>query len=127
MLLPPSDRLRQLARVAFWLVLVFALVMAFLPKPPQLPIDGFGDKFEHMLAFVTMSVLAIMGYPATSRLKIIVRLSLLGALIEVVQAIPVLHRDSDVFDWVADTVAVLVIVIPAQWFEWRSRAVAAER
>ncbi len=47
------------------------------------------------------------------------RLSLFGALIEVVQAIPALHRDSDVLDWLADTVAVVVVLLIVRW--WRRR------
>ena len=38
------------------------------------------------------------------------RLSFLGALIEVGQSIPVLHRDCDIRDWFADTAAVLVVL-----------------
>jgi hypothetical protein len=42
---------------------------------------------------------------------------LFGAVIEVVQAIPMLHRDSDVMDWIADTAAVLVVLLLIRW--WR--------
>jgi len=39
-----------------------------------------------------------------------------GALIEMVQAIPQLHRDSDLLDWLADTGAALaVFVIVTAW------------
>jgi hypothetical protein len=38
-------------------------------------------------------------------------LSLFGAFIEVVQAIPALHRDSDVLDWLADTAAAGAILL----------------
>jgi len=47
-------------------------------------------------------------------------LSLFGAFIELVQAIPVLHRDSDVLDWVADTVAASLVLLGISW--WRSRS-----
>ena len=99
-----------LARTAFWLALVFAVMMAVLPQPPQLPIDRFGDKFAHMLAFATLAGLAMTGFGPERRWRIIERLSFLGAGIEVVQSIPMLHRDCDVRDWVADTLAVLVVV-----------------
>ena len=46
-------------RILFWLALVFAVVMAVLPKPPELPIDRFGDKFAHILAFGTLAVPAV--------------------------------------------------------------------
>jgi hypothetical protein len=38
-------------------------------------------------------------------------LSFLGALIEVAQSIPALHRDCDILDWVADTVAITVALL----------------
>ena len=44
-------------------------------------------------------------------MRLIVGLSLFGAFIEVAQAIPMLHRDSDPLDWVADTVACALVVI----------------
>ena len=46
-------------------------------------------------------------------------LSLFGAVIEIVQSIPALHRDSDVLDWIADTAAVVVVLVLVRW--WRRR------
>jgi VanZ family protein len=97
--------------VVFWLALVFALVMALLPHPPSLPIDRFGDKFEHMLAFATLTLLAEFAFPAAGRWRIAERLSFLGALIEVAQSIPALHRDCDIRDWIADTLAIVVVTL----------------
>ena len=105
-----NPRVVALARAAFWLALIFAVVMAVLPRPPQLPIDRFGDKFAHMLAFATLAGLAMTGFGPEWRWRIVERLSFLGAAIEVVQSIPALHRDCDVRDWMADTLAVLVVV-----------------
>ena len=50
---------------------------------------------------------------------LLVRLSLFGAFIEVVQAIPALQRDSDLLDWLADTAAVAVILLLVH--RWRKR------
>ena len=97
-------------RVLFWLALAFAVVMAVLPKPPELPIDRLGDKFAHILAFGTLAGLAAFGFPSELRWRVAERLSFLGALIEVVQGIPALHRDSDIRDWIADTIAILVVM-----------------
>ena len=96
--------------IAFWLAAAFAVVMAVLPKPPAMPMDGYGDKVEHIIAFATLSFLAVLAFPQASRLRIIERLSFLGALIEVVQSIPALHRDCDIRDWVVDTIAIVVVV-----------------
>ena len=98
-------------RVALVLAIVFAVTMALLPHPPHMPFDRFGDKFEHMTAFATMALLAALAYPAASLLRIGERLSFLGALIEVLQAIPALHRDCDIRDWIADTLAIGTVLL----------------
>ena len=110
----------RLLRPLFWLLLAFALVMAVLPKPPSLPIDQFGDKFAHMLAFASLAGVANLGWRHIPAWRIGLQLSAFGALIEVLQMIPSLHRDADVRDWIADSVAILVATLIARvlahWF-----------
>ena len=96
--------IRRYLPYLFWAALVFAFVMAILPKPPQLPGDP-SDKVQHILAFITLAALATIAYPRTRPIKLGLGLSAYGALIEVVQAIPILHRDAEFLDWAADTVA----------------------
>jgi len=107
----PPARFRPLLRALFWTALVGATVLAIMPQPPQLPTDEFGDKFNHILAFSVMAALAGLAWPDAPRLRIVERLSFLGALIEVVQSIPSLHRDCDIRDWIADTLAVIVVTL----------------
>jgi hypothetical protein len=47
-----------------------------------------------------------------------------GAVIEMVQAIPGLNRDSELVDWVADTCAAAVVLAAARW--WRSKQESGE-
>lgn len=99
---------------AFWRLLlavtgVVVLIMALLPNPPEVPIDS--DKYRHMLAFGTLTILSIAAYPNTPLLRIGERLSFLGAMIEVVQSIPALHRDCDIMDWVADTAVIIGVLL----------------
>lgn len=106
-----TSPLRRRWRLLLAIATIFACVMATLPHPPQVPIDS--DKVQHMLAFGTLTILAVVAYPKASLLRIGERLSFLGAMIEVVQSIPSLHRDCDIMDWVADTsviVGVLAVV-----------------
>jgi VanZ family protein len=101
------------SRWLFWAAALFAFVMAVLPHPPEVP-GHPSDKVQHIAAFATLALLGPWAYPRLPLLKLLVRLSLFGAAIEVIQAIPMLHRDSDVLDWVADTAAagaVLVVVV----------------
>jgi hypothetical protein len=101
--------MQRTIRIAFWAATLLAFVMAVLPHPPQLPGEPT-DKFQHMLAFATLTGLAVAGWPAASRLRLLLLLSGFGVLIELVQAIPALHRSSDWRDWVADTAAILVML-----------------
>ena len=117
--------MRSFFLAVFAAALVFTLVMAWLPHPPAVPLQQ-DDKFWHILAFVTLSILATLAFPAVPLLRIGERLSFLGALIEVGQSIPALHRDCDIRDWVADTIAVVVTLAIVAGIR-RLRAGAARR
>jgi VanZ family protein len=93
--------------------------MAVVPHPPQVPGEP-NDKVQHIAAFATLALLGSFAYPKTALLRMLVYLSAFGALIEVVQGVPALHRDSDVLDWLADTIAAAVILAAVRW--WRARA-----
>jgi hypothetical protein len=107
------ERWAPLARVLFWLALAFALFMAWNPHPPAVP-GNPGDKFQHMMAFGTLTILACAGWPRFELLRIGERLSFTGAIVEVVQSIPALGRDCDIFDWIADT-TIIVGVLMVVW------------
>ncbi|MEO6199296.1 MAG: VanZ family protein [Sphingomicrobium sp.] len=92
--------------------------MAVLPHPPQLP-GSPSDKIQHILAFVTLGLLGGLAFPRAAIIRLIVLLSLFGAVIEIVQAIPALNRDSDVIDWIADTIACALVLVALGW--WRVR------
>ena len=115
-------RASRAARAIFWAAVIFAFVMAVVPHPPEVPGEP-NDKVQHIIAFATLALLGSFAYPATTLVQLLLRLSLFGALIEVVQAIPALHRDSDVLDWLADTAAVIVVLLLVRW--WRARETSA--
>jgi hypothetical protein len=77
----------QIYRIAFWAAAAFAFTMAVLPQPPQLP-GTPSDKLQHILAFVTLAGLGSAAYPSAPLIRLLVGLSLFGAVIEMVQAIP---------------------------------------
>jgi hypothetical protein len=97
-----------MATLGFWLCLSGAVTLALLPHPPHLP--EFGDKAQHMLAFGTLALLGSFAFPHQPKVRLGERLSFLGALVEVLQAIPVLHRDCDIRDWIADTLAIAAVL-----------------
>lgn len=96
-------------RAAFWAALIFAFVMALLPQPPQLP-GAPSDKVQHIVAFATLAALWSAAYRSMSLMRLLASLSVFGAVIEGHQAIPMLNRDSDPLDWVADTIAAALML-----------------
>ena len=106
-----SDRrFIRFMRVVFVIACLIGVAYALMPRPPKLPTYQWGDKVEHMLGFAALAFLAALAFPKMPRWRVIERLSFLGALIEVAQSIPGLGRDCDIRDWIADTVAVMVVM-----------------
>ena len=104
---------RLLVRVAFWATCLAAFVLAVMPAPPEVWIS---DKLQHAFAFIVLAALGWCAYPAVRKRWLLVGLMAFGALIEIVQAVPIVGRDSDPLDWVADSAAALtVFAIVALW------------
>jgi len=107
-------------RLLFWAAAVFAFVMAVLPHPPRVPTDP-SDKVQHIIAFAALGGLAAWAFPATGAVRLLLGLSAFGALIEIIQLIPDLHRDGDLLDWVADTLAAALTLTVASALRSRRR------
>ena len=99
----------------FWLAVALALAAAINPQPPRIP-GPSSDKVQHILAFLMLTGLAFAAYPRARRWAQGLALSGFGALIEFLQMIPALHRSSELMDWVADTAAVLFVIVLAAIF-----------
>lgn len=113
--------MQRAARIAFVFAACFALVMAVLPHPPPIPGQP-PDKIMHMLAFATLGALAAYGFRLQSVALLFLGLTAFGALIELVQAIPMLNRDSDAADLAADMAAALAALAAVRGAAaWRER------
>ena len=113
---------RALCVYAFAAALFLTLVMALLPDPPELPI-ALSDKVQHAAAFAVLAALAAGAWPG--RLwQIAVALVILGGLIEILQMIPVLHRDAEFADWATDVAATLAALLVVRIFQRPSAAAA---
>lgn len=114
---------RRLIVMACWAAIVTAYIVAILPQA-EAPRLGGSDKLDHMAAFFTITFLARLGYwrPRTAWLFMLA--VGLGASIEVTQAIPFIHRDAELGDWIADAAASALGLAAATpilgW--WRRRA-----
>ena len=67
------------------------------------------DKAEHFTAFFGLMGLALVSFPRTPVWRLALALSFAGGAIELIQALPFVHRDCDWKDWVADTLGVLSV------------------
>jgi len=105
-------------RFAFWAAMLVTFALALMPQPPELP-GAPSDKVQHILAFTVLALLARVAYPRTPLLRLLAGLSAYGALIELGQMIPALHRYAEMGDWVADTVAAAATLLVVDL--WRRR------
>lgn len=110
--------LAVLAKVAFFAALLFTFYSAVIPPQHALQLVPW-DKAEHFLAFYALTGLAAAAFPRRPLLLIAVSLSAFGALIEFVQGLPLVHRDRDFWDWVADTLAIGAALAPMLLVWWR--------
>lgn len=91
----------------FWVALAVAYVLAVLPADETISIVP-QDKINHMIAFLTLAVLAALGWPRAPAWRPALLLTAFGAFIEFSQMIPAIHRDGDFYDLAANIVATLV-------------------
>ncbi len=95
----------RFAKLIFVLAIVTILVFAWTPHPPVLIAY---DKAQHGMAFVVLIILGRIAFRKFPWQFLVLALAGLGAVIELVQAIPQLHRTCDIYDWYADVAAILL-------------------
>lgn len=94
----------------FWFALGATFYAAVSPVP-ALPPGAPSDKVQHIIAFTVLSGLAVAAYPRAAWQRLLIGLIGFGALIECVQAIPVLQRSAEWMDLLADSAAVAVSLV----------------
>ena len=92
---------RKLFRVATLLV---AVVLAWLAFRPSTGMDAGlpWDKANHAASFVVLTVLTGCGWPGVGAGRMALIMLAAGTGIELVQGLPAVGRDADVWDVVAD-------------------------
>jgi hypothetical protein len=115
---PNTSILVSLARGAFFAALLFTFYSAVIPPSHALQLVPW-DKAEHFIAFYVLTGLAAAAFPLANLLLIAALLSGFGAMIEIVQGMPIVHRDMDFWDWVADTLAITAALAPMLLVWWR--------
>jgi hypothetical protein len=118
--------LARLAQVAFLAALIFTFYSAVIPPEQAFQLAPW-DKAEHFLAFYALTGLGVAAFPKQSLFLIGALLSAFGALIEFVQGLDIVHRDRDFWDWVADTVAIIMALAPMLLVWWRRVARSGQK
>jgi VanZ family protein len=116
--MPSISLLLKLARITFFAALAFTFYSAVIPAQDAVQLVPW-DKAEHFVAFYVLTCLAVLAFPKRRLLVLATLLSAFGALIEVVQGLPMVHRDMDFWDWVADTIAIGCALAPMLLHRWR--------
>jgi hypothetical protein len=112
--------------VAFFAALIFTSYSAVVAPAHALQLTPW-DKATHFLAFYGLTGLAAAAFPTRNLFLIAVLLSAFGALIEVVQGLPMVHRDRDFWDWVADNAAIAFALAPMLLYWWRKQAASGQK
>ena len=112
-------------KILFWACFLALNALALSPAPylPPLDVLNWWDKAQHAIGFGTLTALAVLAYPAVSKLRIGLMLVALGVLIEVLQYFSG-YRFGDWQDAVADGVGVLGGLVGVTWLmrlEWFSQ------
>jgi hypothetical protein len=116
----------RLAQAVFFVALIFTCYSAVIPPAHAVQLVPW-DKAEHFIAFYALSGLGAAAFPRRRLWVIGALLSAFGALIEIVQGLPMVHRDRDFWDWVADSLAVMAALSPVLLVQWRALARSSQK
>jgi VanZ family protein len=98
---------RLFFRLFFWSAVIITFYMTLRPITVLVP---GSDKTQHAVTFGALMLIAVAAYPRSGLILLAVALSSFGATIELVQ--PLFGRSRDVWDWVADSMGVFVVLLP---------------
>lgn len=93
------------ARLLLATAITIATVVACMPEPPSFP-GNPSDAQMHAIGFAVLSILARAAFLEVSMWKLFACLSILGAMIEGLQAVPAFGRGPSVADWIVDSAAI---------------------
>jgi hypothetical protein len=118
--MPLSRPLLWLSRLAFALLALAGTSTAVLPGNGGVHVFPW-DKAEHFACFYALTAVGAFAFPRLKAVWLALGLALLGAAIEVVQGLPMVARDSDWKDWVADVAAIAAALGPLVIAHWREK------
>jgi hypothetical protein len=99
------DAVLWMARLGLAACCVLTAVFAFSPARAGLHVMPW-DKADHFMAFFAIMAAAMTSFPRQRLVVVALAVSGAGGLIELIQALPMVARDCDVWDWVTENVAI---------------------
>lgn len=124
--MPSISLLLKVARFVFFAALIFTFYSAVVPPSHALQLTPW-DKATHFIAFYVLTGLAVAAFPKRNLFVVAALLSAFGALIEIVQGLPMVRRDRDFWDWVADTIAISSALAPMLLSWWRGQVKSGQK
>lgn len=110
-------KIRWPGLLVFVAAVVFTLYAALAPGDDTAGLIPW-DKAKHFIVFYGLTFLAAMALPKSRWWKIAAVLLAFGVAIEILQGLPIVGRDADVFDIVADALGIGFFfgpIIAVQW------------
>ena len=97
---------KRIVRICFYAAVVAALAVSLAPTAQSSAL-AVNDKVEHFAGFLLLTWLGIGAFGRRRVLTLSLALLAFGAAIEILQMLPFIGRDGELFDWIADTFGVL--------------------
>jgi VanZ family protein len=91
----------------FWLLVAITLVLTLMPADEMPNALNFWDKLQHSLCFTILTFVGLFAYMQKPK-QLCIGLCFYGALIELMQAFFTSTRHGDWFDWMADSLGIVV-------------------
>lgn len=109
-----------LTRICLAVLLFTVGVLVFGPFQGAEGKLGLSDKEAHALAFYAIAFMLLVAIPRLRKWDVAILAIAMGGMVEVVQTM--IGRDGDIFDWLADSVGVMMAVVPMVFEGIRARA-----
>ena len=111
------------ARAALFGCALITAVFAFSPPGSGRHLFPW-DKADHFSSFLAITTAAIVAFPRLPLVWIAIAVSASGGAIELIQGLPGVGRDCDVWDWVAENAAIGAVIALVIAVELRRRLAA---
>jgi VanZ family protein len=116
-------KINRLGLAVFAAATAFTLYAALAPGDDTAGLIPW-DKAKHFIVFYGLTFLATLALPKSRLWKVGAMLLVFGVGIEILQGLPIVGRDADIFDVVADTLGIGFFFGPIVVRDWMASSIA---